>query len=184
MSKSDIANPFESDTLESWLQIEKVIPDYNIHKLYIKVDYFYAHIDESSRMQSGIDYEGTFVHPFDVETKTYGRPISVLPYTEPTSSGYAGSGQSIPYDFLGTTEDGWLFFVLSIEPGFSIQMVQSDGQKILHRNIYLDHKKNLFYTFNLSNKGVLSALLIQADKAVVDWWRTDNLIQSVMGNHE
>ena len=61
-------------------------------------------------------------------------------------------------------------------------MVQKDGQRILKRRIPMNHKENLFYTQNVSNTGILSMLVVREDKAVVGWWRTDELIMSVLKN--
>ena len=59
------------------------------------------------------------------------KPLSLLPYEEENVSDFSSTTYKIPYDFLGVTESGWLFFILSTEKGFVIQMVQSNGQKIL-----------------------------------------------------
>ena len=64
----------------------------------------------------------------------------------------------------------------------SVQMVQPNGQRILKRALPVDYKKNLYYSFCLSDDGILSALFAQEDKANVVWWRTDSLIQAVIKN--
>ena len=61
-------------------------------------------------------------------------------------------------------------------------MVQPNGQKILKRTLSVDHTVNMFYTFSLSDTGILSALFAQKDGASVVWWRTDSLIQAVIKN--
>jgi hypothetical protein len=88
----------------------------------------------------------------------------------------------IPYDFLGVSENGWFFFIISNDAGFGLQIIQANGQRILNRQLEMDRQKTLFYTFNLSNSGILSVLSIRSDKAYVNWWRTDSLIQSITNN--
>jgi hypothetical protein len=80
------------------------------------------------------------------------------------------------------TDSGWFFFLISTENGFIVQMVQPNGQKILKRTLTVDHSKNVFYTFSLSDSGILSALFAQKESAEVVWWRTDSLIAAVIKN--
>ena len=61
-------------------------------------------------------------------------------------------------------------------------MIQGDGQRILRRDLDIDRTKLLYYNFDLSNSGILSALLVKDAQAEVVWWRTDSLIQSVINN--
>ncbi len=182
IDRSSIPNPYKSTIGDSWLEIENVIPDYSKRSLYVKVDYFKTHIDETTHLQSGIDYAETIVYTMDVTNQSYSSPLSISPYTEPLEEGFTGGGYNIPYDFLGVSDDGWFFFAVSTSKGFNVLMVQTEGQHIITRDIALDHKKNLFYSFSLSNTGIISVLLLQGEKAFVNWWRTDNLIQAVIKN--
>ena len=179
IQKQNVPNPYAADARDVWYEVENVIPGWEGRTLYLKVDYYASHIDEASRLQSGITYEKSLLYALDVESGSYGKPLTVPAYTEQTANGFATDSYDIPYDFLGVTEGGWFFFVVSTDTGFSIQMMQENGQRILKRRLALDHQKNLFYTLHLGNTGILSALLVQGERAAVDWWRTDTLIQAV-----
>ena len=168
--------------LKTFFSLENIVPDYKDRKLYLKVDYFTSYIDESSRVQSGVEYITTLIHPFDVENNLYDFPITVPPYDEPISEGFSKETFEIPYDFLGITDSGWLYFIVSTDDGFSLQMVQSNGQRILKRKISLDRESCLYYSFNLSREGIISALIVKKEKAYVCWWRIDSLIQAVIKN--
>lgn len=182
ISKEHVPNPLASEGDDIWVDLGNVIPDYSQHKLYISVNYYSSYIDEASKVESGIDYERTLLFPLNVEDGSYGQALTIPPYTEEVSEGFSSESFSIPYDFIGLTDTGCFFFMLSNDMGFSIQMVQPDGQRIVKRNLRIDHSKTLFYTFSLSNGGILSVFLAQNDKAYIDWWRTDSLIQSVIQN--
>ncbi len=129
-----------------------------------------------------MDYDSSRVYPLSVEDGLYGEPIEVLSASGELTDGFSGEQYSIPFDFLGVTENGWLFFIVSTSKGFEIQMIQGDGQRILRRDLDIDRKKLLYYNFDLSNSGILSALLVKNEQAEVVWWRTDSLIQSVINN--
>ena len=47
----------------------------------------------------------------------------------------------------------------------------------------MDHSKILYYTFALDKGGILSVLKVLPEKAVISWWRTDYLLQSVLSNN-
>lgn len=182
IKKENVPNPFSEDGHDWFLTIENVIPDLEKHNLFLKVDYYTSYVDEASRVQSGIDYSSTVLYTLNVENGHYDSALDIPPYNEQVADGFSRETYLIPYDFIGVSESEWFFFLVSTEEGFSIQMVQSDGQRILKRRIPMNHKENLFYTFNLSSAGILSMLIVREDKTVIDWWRTDELILSVLKN--
>ena len=181
IEKKNVPSPYEEDQ-EFYVEIENVVPDYNDRILYVKLDYSVPYVDEASRMQSGVDFDRTTLYGLNVETGTYGEPMNIIPYTEVSVDEFSNLEYKIPYDFLGVSENGWFFFIISNDRGFGLQIIQANGQRILNRQLEMDRQKTLFYTFNLSNSGILSALSIRSDKAYVDWWRTDSLIQSITNN--
>ncbi|MCI5830195.1 MAG: hypothetical protein MR260_07005 [Spirochaetia bacterium] len=182
VEKQNIPNPFAEETTDYFYSLDNIIPDYNNRVLYLKVDYFSSYVDASSRVQSGIEYVTTLIHPFKIEENAYEMPVTIPPYSEQVSEGFSKESFDIPYDFLGVTDSGRLYFIVGTPNGFTVQMVQSDGQRILKRNIELNRESNLYYSFSLSREGIISVLLVEREKATVAWWRADSLIQAVIKN--
>jgi len=179
----DVPDPYkDKQDIDAWSKIENIIPDHSGRMLYVKVDYYKSYVDEASKVQSGIDYMQTLLYPLNIEDGSYEKPITIPAYTLQITQGFSTENHEIPYDFLGVTDSGWFFFIISTENGFIVQMVQPNGQKILKRTLSVDHTVNMFYTFSLSDTGILSALFAQKDGASVVWWRTDSLIQAVIKN--
>lgn len=175
--------PLESLGIESsdlFITIENVIPDCTARKLYIKLDYYIPFIDSESKVQSGVDYFETLVYPLDVETGIYGEPINIPVYEESITEDFSKYTYKMPYDFLGVTKTGWMYFIISNENGFAIQIIDSNGQHVLKRQFKVDHKDTLFYSINLSDEGIISALLARKENARIVWWRTDSLIASIL----
>lgn len=179
VEKQNVPNPFAEENSDYFYSLDNIVPDYRNRILYLKVDYFSSYIDESSRVQSGIEYVTTLIHPFKVEENSYDYPITIPPYGDEVSEGFSRENFDIPYDFLGVTDSGWLYFIIGTQDGFTVQMVQSDGQRILKRNISLNREENLYFSFNLSREGIISVLLVEKEKAKIAWWRADSLIQTV-----
>lgn len=182
IEQESIPNPFAQEKNSVFFSLENVVPDHAARKLYLKTDYFSSYVDESSRVQSGIEYMATLVHPFDVEHNSYEFPVTIPPYEEQLSEGFSKEKFEIPYDFLGITDSGWLYFIVATEEGYSLQMVLSAGQRILRRKIAVSRKDSLYSTFSLSREGIISALIVRREKASVCWWRLDSLLQAVIKN--
>lgn len=164
----------------SFVSIQKVIPDNIEHKLYIQIDYFKTYLDPATKVQSGIDYDKTVLYPLNVQTGLYEDGLEIPFYEDVVSENLGKAVYNLPLEFLGVTDSGWFFFILPIEKGFLIQMVQPNGQKILKRVLNVNHQEILYYSLNLSGDGIISGLFVKKDKAHVAWWRTDNLVNSIV----
>ena len=167
---------------ESYFTLENVIPDPNEYLLYVKVDYYSSFVDADSKVQSGINYTQTLLYPLYCDTGVYGEPVSIPPYEESIVVDYSKLTYKIPYDFLGVTKNGWKFFIIKTEEGFTVEMIQNESQKILHRNFELNHSDNLFYDMTLSSDGIITALYVDKEKARAVWYRTDSLIDAILKN--
>lgn len=167
---------------EIYITLENVIPDPEEYKLYLKVDYYTSFVDEESKVQSGINFTQTLLWPLNCETGIYGEPVSIPPYEESIVVDYSKLTYKIPYDFLGVTNSGWKFFIIKTDTGFTVEMIQNESQKILHRNFDINHADNLFYDMTLSSDGIITALYVDKEKARAVWYRTDSLIDAILKN--
>lgn len=177
---SELPNPFTSQSTEDfYIAVDNVIPASDSNTLYIKLDYFGTYIDQDSKVQSGIDYANTLLYPFDVATGVYGEPLKIPPYEEDVSDGFGKVTYTAPYEFMGVTDSGWMFFSIPVKDGYRLQIIQPGGQRILNRKIKIENDKLLYYTFSLSETGILTGLFAYSDKAEIEWWRIDTLIENL-----
>ncbi len=183
--------PFTQDTIPKlkeqndsenvyYVCLENVIPDNVSHKLYVQVNYFQNYLDPATKVQSGIDFEKTLVYPLDAETGFYEEGLDIPPYEDSISENLSKEVFSIPFNFLGVTDNGWLFFMIPNERGYLVQMVQPNGQKILKRILSVNHSEVLYYDLSLSGSGIISGLFIKNNNAQILWWRTDSLVSGLM----
>ena len=155
-----------------------IVPDENEHKLYLLIDYSKMEYDESSKVQFGISYVQSMLFSLNVATGTYENP-QVIPYYEQTiSNDLSRQVYPVPYDFLGTTESGWFFFVVAGIDGDSLLMVNPDGQRVITRRLSMNLSEIDYYALSLSEEGIISALFTEAKEASVTWWRTDQIVNS------
>ena len=163
-----------------YITIENIVPDCYAEQLYIKVDYYFSHTDIESKTQSGIDYVKTLVYPLNIETGVFGESVNISSYEDSVTEDFSKLVYHMPYDFWGITKNNWMFFVVTTESGFNVQMIQPGTQNVIKRNLAVDFKDVIYYSLSLSSEGIISALLCDKDSAKVVWWRTDNLIDSVL----
>lgn len=163
-----------------FVTVENIVPDCYAERLYVKVDYYFSHIDEESKTQSGIDYVKTSVYPLDISSGMYGEALNIPAYEEYVTEDFSKLTYKLPYDFLGVTKNTWMYFIITTESGFTVLMLQPGTQNVVKRNIAVDHKNILYYSFALSNEGILSAILCERENVRTVWWRTDSLLDSVL----
>ncbi|MFC2330003.1 MAG: hypothetical protein ACFNKL_02865 [Treponema sp.] len=163
-----------------FVTIQNIVPDCSAHRIYVKVDYYLPYIDADSKVRSGIDYAETFVYPLDAEDGVYGEAMNIPPHEESVAEDFSRLTYRMPYDFLGITKNGWLCFIVTTEEGFSIEMVHSGTHNVIKRQLNINHKEELYYSFALSGEGIISALLAEKNNVRIVWWRTDSLIASLI----
>ena len=170
----------DSDENDSFVSIHSIIPDSINRRLFVQVDYFQNYLDPATKVLSGIEFEKTVLYPLDVDTGVYDAGLEIPCYEESISENLGKVIYRIPYDFLGVTDGGWLFFILPVEKGYLVQMVQPNGQKVLKRVLPVNHEDILYYSLCLSGKGIISGLFVKKEQAQVLWWRTDYLVGGVV----
>lgn len=163
-----------------YISVENVVPDYSTRRLFVKVDYYVPSIDNDSKTQMGINYFETFVYPLDLSTGTYEKPLNIPPYEESVTENFGKITYKMPYDFLGVTKNGWMYFLISTDDGFAVELVDSDSQHVVKRVLPVNHEDVLFYSIDMSDEGIISAILAEKEKCRIVWWRTDSIIASIL----
>ena len=173
-----LPNPFETIDKDVYKSLDIIIPDYNTRTLYLKIDYYQSEIDPTSGFRSAVSYAATYIYPLNVETGIFGEPVLVPSYEEQSKD--SGEADIKPYELLGITESGYFFFITPLENGYDLQIMQSNGQKIIHKKLLVQQEDLLFSRIDLSKEGIISAILANNFEASVVWWRADETIDSLI----
>ncbi|MDE5899580.1 MAG: PQQ-dependent sugar dehydrogenase [Treponemataceae bacterium] len=163
-----------------FISIDTMVPDCYAERIYVKVDYYMPYIDEESKVQSGVSFVESAVYPLDIGSGVYGEPVVVPPFEESITEDFSKLTFRQPYDFLGVTKNGWFFFIITTEDGFYVELIQPASQYLLKRHFAVNHAATFYYSLALSHEGIISALLAGKDDVKAVWWRTDNLIASIL----
>lgn len=171
--------PKSDASREIFKSLEDIVPDYSEQKLWLKIDYSVMEYDESSKVQSGISYDKTLLYPLNLNTKQYDEPILIPAFEVELSNDYSKITYKVPYDLLGITENGWVFFIITDETGYSIMMVHPETQKVVRRHLDITDEYPVYYNMSLSDDGIISLMISTDAETKVIWWRTDQLIKSL-----
>ena len=176
-----LPNSLAEDSLtDVYVSLDNIVPSLTEEKLFVKIDYYTSSIDAASNVESGIDYTTSLLYSLDINTGVYGEPLEIPAYEQEVADGFSRLVYHLSYDFLGVTESGWLFFIIADENEYTIQMIQENGGRILHRHLEVDHRDTLYHSISLSPEGIISMLVAEEEKAKVVWWRTDSLIDAIL----
>lgn len=171
--------PESLSSQEVLASLSGIVPDSNDYKLYLLIDYSKNEYDESSKVQFGISYVQSMLYPLNILTGTYEQPQVIPSYEQIIVNDLSRLVYSVPYEFLGTTESGWFFFIVAESDGCSLLMVNPDGQRILTRRLTMDVADMNYYALSLSEEGIISGLFSEEKETSVTWWRTDSIINSL-----
>lgn len=155
---------------ERFSEIENIVPDPSSRRLFIKADYYENSASASEPL--------TVIFPFDPYSGEFKDGIEIPPYEESVTQGLAKQSFKLPYNFIGAASD-WLFFMISVDSGCVVQMVNFQNGRILRRHLGYDTAGTVYSAFSLSETGIISAILAGRENAKVVWWRTDNLARSI-----
>jgi hypothetical protein len=145
-------------------------------RIYLKLDYYHEIFDEAISTVAGMEPDSSSIWTVDLENGAYQGSVDI-PFFE--SIHLEGGKRVIEnrfYSMFGAMQDGKLFFYSPVEDGFSILILDTNNPNNQRRGVIKVQPDELqFFTCNISEEGVLSALLADNYRAKLVWWRTDKL---------
>jgi hypothetical protein len=156
--------------------IDTIRPAPDERKLYVKVDYSRDTFDESTRTRTGEESDRSVIWIMNVEDGSSGGSVEV-PFYESRADRTAFR---ILYSMLGVMRGRRVFLLLPVDTGYSILILDADsgdagGQQ--RGFIQIDNSELYFNAFDLSEDGILSAMLADDFQVKLVWWRTDRLLR-------
>ena len=124
-------------------------------------------------------FEGVFDHPGALRTYNIQKAEWVLGGDTVVYGDYRSLYDTISYDIQAEKDFDYDGFRNKVDV-YNREMIQNENQRLLRRHFDVKHRDNLFYTMSVSQDGIITALYMDKEKARVVWYRTDNLIDSIL----
>ncbi len=178
VSEKKLPGPYDENST-ALSSLEKILPDQNARKLYLKIDYYVGVTDPATGASAGISYDRSCIYPFDLTSEKYDARIDI-PYYEGVDKDNLGTETfKKPYEFLGMTSSGWVFLTTPQDGGYALEVMDSHSRRIHKRILSVSDDELAYNALMLSPDGIVSALLATSFEASVVWWRTDELIGEI-----
>jgi hypothetical protein len=192
------AVPAPPDWPGTFVSVDSIMAAPDSRELYIKVDYYRDIFDDSTGTRTGTEPYGSLVWIMDIEEGVYTGVLEV-PFLEQvlTVNGRRETTRML-YTMMGVIRGGRVFFSFPQDEGYSLLILrrgegnsagrgtggQGAGQTVIpsasleqrHGLIRVDREELYLNNFDLSEDGILSALLVSDFEARLVWWRTDKIL--------
>lgn len=159
--------------------LETILPDKELPRLYLKLDYYEQALDPDTGAGFGIEKTLSRVYWLDLEQGRYDGYVNLPTNIQTVSGQSVFDRQEVEYMYqlVGTAPREHLF-LLSREDNDQTQLLimRTDGRVVRRRNLHVEDSEILYKTYHVSAGGILSALLGFEDHARIVWWRSDRLV--------
>ena len=160
---------------EDFPSLAGIFPDINEYRLYLHINF---ETDEPGMRSSHVYLldlsEGRYTGSFELN-----RNIQSVP-------GEEGMEEiEYTYQFIGTAENEHLFFISRNNASeHSLVVFDSAGNLKVRRILRVENPDVFFSDYQVSNEGIITALLGDPDSAEIYWWRVDELLTRSGGGWE
>ncbi|MDR0410193.1 MAG: hypothetical protein LBH18_07375 [Spirochaetaceae bacterium] len=145
-------------------------------KIYLKIDYYREIMDESTNTLSGREIDRSCLWFINAGAESFSGSIDIPFFETYSYTNSRRTNENLLYSMFGVMNGGRVFFYYPIETGFSILLLATDGSDEQRRGVInVSNDELLYCAFDVSENGILSALLSTNYNVKLVWWRTDKL---------
>jgi hypothetical protein len=174
----NLPGPFDKDK-DVLSSLEKIVPDPDSRKIYLKIDYYIGVTDPDTGSNAGISYDRSCIYPFDIGSGKYESRIDIPSFDGVDKDNLGTVAFKKPYEFLGITSSGWIFLTTPQNGGYTLEVMDKRSHRSHMRILSVNDNELAYNALMLSSDGIISALLATSNDASVVWWRTDALIGEI-----
>ncbi|MDR0669808.1 MAG: hypothetical protein LBF95_06970, partial [Treponema sp.] len=190
------AIPAPPDWPEVSASVDAIMAAPDSRELYLKVDYYRDIYDDSTDTRVGTEPDSSLIWVMDPGTGAYVDCLEV-PFLEQTAF-VNGRRQTLwmLYSMMGIAGEGRVFLSFPVDEGYSILILRRNGERGRVENasgdgkvvapsasleqsrglINVDKEELYLNSFDLSEDGIISAILVGDYEAKLVWWRTDRIL--------
>lgn len=174
----NLPSPYDRDKVVL-PSLEKILPDADSRRIYLKIDYYVEVIDSETKSNAGITYDRSCLYPFDIDSGKYAAMIEIPSYEGVEKDSIGTVSFKKPYELIGITASGWAFLSTPVPGGYTLEILDTRSRRVHRRTLSVSDDELAYNVLTLSTDGILSALLATPNEASFVWWRTDALIGEI-----
>jgi hypothetical protein len=175
---SNIPVPINTDYIPL---LEKIVPDYHNHMLYVMISYSKRIIDKLTNTVAKVKNIESRIFKLDLVKEAYDENSIIIPNDELREEQLFEEKKELDislYEFLGVSESGYFFFAkMKDATTYFLQILDAQGKTIRKSKFQIDDTDLVFIDFNISKQGILSALIGETSQVRIVWWRSDKIIE-------
>jgi hypothetical protein len=203
LKNSAIPVPAEWPDLSPSVDSIMAAPD--SRELYLKIDYYRDIYDDSTNTRIGTEPDSSLIWVMDLISGSYVDCFEVPFLEQMALINGRNETQWMLYSMMGIARGGRVFLSLPVDEGYSILILRRQGgsgplrppanpgasaggpqtravipsasleQRYGH--IKVDRDELYLNSFDLSEDGIISAILVSDYEARIVWWRTDKIVE-------
>jgi hypothetical protein len=177
IGNNEIPIPPDRDMVFVSMDMIAAAPD--VRKLYLKVDYYRYTYDESTNTRSGNEPDSSVIWVMNIESGFYEKIIEIPFFEYTLTENNQKVSVKMFYAMLGIIRNERIFFQVPVENGYALLILSGDSQEQRRGFIQIHDEELAFNVFDLSEDGLLSALLVSNWDIKLVWWRTDKFIENM-----
>jgi hypothetical protein len=149
-------------------------------KIYLKIDYYHEIFDAAINTAAGMEADSCYIWIVNLQDGSYIDSVEIPFYENTHSEAGKRVNENLFYSMFGAMRDNKLFFYTPDDEGFSVLIIDSANPNKQRRGVIRVSPAELqLFSFNVSEEGVLSALLADEYHVKLVWWRTDKLAEAM-----
>ncbi len=172
--------PYPSEDKDLYYSIETIkIPDEGYY-LYIKTQYYEKTVDPTTGIQTDSDFYKSYINVLDIKAGKYINMIEIPDmYTVSESQGnFMEQHLQVLYNFLDIIDNKYIFLSSIInDKTMQILVLDTEGKVEGQSRINIDFEKYHHIDVDISNEGIISAILAGDSEATIAWWRANSILQ-------
>ena len=158
--------------------LDRIAPDSDGRSLVVKIDYYKASVDPTTKSDTGVEFSGSWVYRMDPSTGSIDDRWQIPAIeTKDKDSGENGVQTSVLVpEFLGMAGNRFFFFTAGQGERSELSTFDLTTRAISRYSVDIADDELYYSTLSLSPEGILCALLGTQYEARVVWWRFDKLL--------
>jgi hypothetical protein len=158
--------------------LDRIAPDSDGRSLVVKIDYYKASVDPTTKSDTGVEFSGSWVYRMDPSTGSIDDRWQIPAIeTKDKDSGENGVLTSVLVpEFLGMAGNRFFFFTAGQGERSELSTFDLTTHAINRYSVDIAEDELYYSTLSLSPEGILCALLGTQYEARVVWWRFDKLL--------